>query len=112
MKMVLFIHIGKAAGPSGVELKSAFHSLKEIDMHPVIQKNVDEARQLWISGRDPIDRLISAYNWRHPRNCNQNNMCKDVTDTIEIQFYQCFPSLSDFVKGTNVQICFTELSKV
>ena len=111
-QMVLFIHIGKAAGSSiKIELRTNFHNLKEVHMTPAIQKNVNEADVIVISGRDPIDRLISAYNWRHPRNCNKNNMCNDVTDPIEKQFYQCFPTLSDFIKGKTCLNLFEKVVK-
>ena len=97
--MTTLIHIGKAGGSSinaeWVEHKLSF---KEIHMRTVTEKDI-KGKVVVISGRDPIERLTSAYNWRHPRNCNINEMCNNVVSAKEKAFYDCFRTIDDFVDG-------------
>jgi len=68
-KKITFIHIGKTAGASLHEifLKSDYalsqcHMLHNKDKCPT-------GPNIVISVRDPVDRFISAYNFKHPKNC-------------------------------------------
>ena len=100
--MVTLIHIGKAGGSSIIREWLASDNLTftfdEIHTTPVTEKAI-KGKVVVISGRDPIERLISAYDWRHPRNCNSNRMCNDVHRAQELRFYACFPTIHDFVNG-------------
>jgi hypothetical protein len=68
-KRLTFVHIGKAAGTS---LRQTF-TASDYDfrlMHMLFkQKAMFAGPNIVISVRDPIDRFISAYNYKHPKNC-------------------------------------------
>ena len=61
---VLFIHIGKAAGTSVLGLLDAAHvTYDRVHVHAVPHIAIASHARIVVCMRDPVDRLISAYNW-------------------------------------------------
>ena len=53
-----------------------------------------------VTARDPIDRLISAFNWRHPSNPQiHNNPFGGRADPEEAKLYHCFDSVHAFAEA-------------
>ena len=55
-----------------------------------------------VSARDPVDRVISAFNWRSPHACRQRK--GQCTPPVAVEkfdgergFYNCFPDVQHFV---------------
>lgn len=69
-KKITFIHIGKTAGISLQNIFSKSDTLFS-ECHMLLTKDsCSPGPNIVISVRDPVDRFISAYNYKHPKNCN------------------------------------------
>lgn len=63
-RSVLFIHVGKAGGSSIAGILGATHvHYDQIHVHPVPLLALHSHPYIVITVRDPVARLISAYNW-------------------------------------------------
>jgi len=96
---VVVIHVGKTCGGSVVDYVPKFTKLSEIHLRPVMPSDLDTAPLVVVVVRDPVDRVISAFNWHsatggrpmaaaisdaHPR---------DTADSI---LYDCFATVGAF----------------
>lgn len=67
------VHIAKTAGETAASTLRAWGLLgSEVHMRPL---TLDEALRgkLVITLRDPMDRVVSAFNWRHPSNLHADS---------------------------------------
>ena len=61
---VLFIHIGKAGGGSVLHLLNKAHvASDQVHTRPVPYIAIASHARIVVCNRDPVDRLVSAYNW-------------------------------------------------
>jgi hypothetical protein len=96
------IHIGKCAGAT-VNKYLTLNNLQVDRIHAA----VPDPKRLKHAGivvvlRDPIERTISAFNWRHPstRPVNGRRCCPTLDHTAtEIAFYKCFDHVNDFAEA-------------
>lgn len=51
--------------------------------------------------RDPFERIISAFNARHPHGGQHPYNLGKIQRITEMYFYQCFEELNDFVNALN-----------
>ena len=126
---MLLVHVGKTAGGSiRKELEASgaqWHSIRqgdehfdrkfeEIHMRRVEPMFVHGSSNIVISVRNPVDRFVSAYNWRHPQNgCGgpPYSCSKSAKYDEEQHFYRCFPSLHNVVNPWNVTFACMALWK-
>mmetsp|Transcript_8814 Transcript_8814/g.21099 ORF Transcript_8814/g.21099 Transcript_8814/m.21099 type:complete len:404 (+) Transcript_8814:175-1386(+) len=64
------------------------------------RKSMESATSFLVSIRDPIDRLVSWFQYMHPLNCSPErpsgacNLKKDTSSTWGVDFFQtCFPTM-------------------
>lgn len=97
-----FIHVGKCGGSSiGAWLRRNKVAFQETHIKRVHTCGDDKSTWLF-SVRDPIDRAISAFNWRSPRNGDAPHG-QNAFGTRERQFYACFENFNDFAESLNDQ---------
>jgi len=109
-KPMVVIHVGKTGGSTTSEsLKGAgikfkqLHTGRSITMRSKIRNG--DFGLIVINIRDPISRTISAYNWKHPRNCKTNPMCTWRDNKYETQFYDCFPNIHALFYNNGTAVC-------
>ena len=99
---VTVVHVGKTSGSSVItELRRAqVPNTDEVHMRSFTANLFPKCKHstLVISIRDPIDRLVSAYNWIRPPHSSGYHV---VVTEAHKQFYACFPSL-DSLLWTNL----------
>lgn len=94
-----FVHIGKTGGGTIQEsLKKSGVSLCFYHQHPVKPPDLARIQKLFVTVRDPVQRVVSAYHWRlnHKKNATR--------DAYEIDMYRCFSTvdkLFDALLGKN-----------
>tara|TARA_B100000795_G_scaffold235378_1_gene194985 strand:- start:251 stop:2494 length:2244 start_codon:yes stop_codon:yes gene_type:complete len=63
-----------------------------------------EKRKTAITTRDPLDRVVSAFNWRHPSNDQiHNNPFGASADPEEAKLYHCFDSAHAFAEALDIR---------
>jgi len=65
-RSVLLVHVGKAGGGSVrlfMDKHNITHLFEQIHVHPVPHSAVASHLRIVVCLRDPVERLISAYNW-------------------------------------------------
>mmetsp|Transcript_27756 Transcript_27756/g.83507 ORF Transcript_27756/g.83507 Transcript_27756/m.83507 type:complete len:376 (+) Transcript_27756:1111-2238(+) len=96
---VIVIHVGKTCGGSVIDYMRRFAKLGEIHLRPVVPSDLDTAPLVVVVVRDPVDRVISAFNWHSP------NGGKPITaaisdahprDTADSILYDCFSTVGAF----------------
>jgi len=96
---VIVIHVGKTCGGSVIDYMRRFAKLGEIHLRPVVPSDLDTAPLVIVVVRDPVDRVISAFNWHSP------NGGKPITaaisdahprDTADSILYDCFATVGAF----------------
>ena len=96
------VHVGKTGGGT---LRSALGALcactpLQVHCEPVRQTRVSSP--FLVSVRDPVERVISSFNWRHPRRgggrpCPVQTICSSCVD--ETALYNCFATVNDFAES-------------
>lgn len=128
---ILFVHVGKTGGETiqwrvKLSCKLRRSKLMKQECHQVfagIEESAlskatigyfhcDKLRPKWalenatmfmFSLRNPVDRIISWFQYMHPDNCIPNrpsaacNLKQDTNPWGSIFYKQCFPSINDFV---------------
>mmetsp|Transcript_12150 Transcript_12150/g.36607 ORF Transcript_12150/g.36607 Transcript_12150/m.36607 type:complete len:374 (-) Transcript_12150:54-1175(-) len=96
---VVVIHVGKTCGGSVVNYVRKFTPLSEIHLRPVTPSDLDTAPLVVVVVRDPVDRMISAFNWHsaiggRPINAAINDAHpRNTADSI---LYDCFSTVGAF----------------
>ena len=95
---VLLIHIGKAGGSTvGRLLSAADVTLDQVHVHPVPYIALASHSHIVVCVRDPVDRLISAYNWgltKHRGWAKELHSCFDVNQfAVEFAYRRINPLL-------------------
>lgn len=94
------IHVGKCAG--GTVNKFLEHNNVSVDrIHASVPDPAKLDAGIVVVLRDPIDRLVSAFNWRHPstRPAEGRNLPHTDHDESELAFYRCFDSVNEFAEA-------------
>mmetsp|Transcript_4750 Transcript_4750/g.13447 ORF Transcript_4750/g.13447 Transcript_4750/m.13447 type:complete len:308 (-) Transcript_4750:84-1007(-) len=101
---VQFVHVGKCAGSSismALHKQTPFH---EIHIRQVDNCRPDEQRTWIVSVRDPLSRVVSAFNWRSPLNGDApHGQSGFAQDKQEQQFYRCFREVNEFAESLQDQ---------
>jgi len=96
----VFVHVGKCGGTSvRMALRSVHIDFNEIHVRVVQGCSLDSPRNWIVSVRNPIDRAVSAFNWRSPRNAGQGGSTHASTQEIEEKFYACFATVNQFAEA-------------
>jgi len=98
---VHFVHVGKAGGGT---VRSAMSLLcqcipMQVHMRPVHSNETHTS--LIVSVRDPVERVLSSFNWRHPTRgglvrCPAYSSCADPREN---NLYTCFDNVNDFAES-------------
>jgi hypothetical protein len=98
------IHVGKCAGATVNEFLSHNNVLVDrIHLKAPDTEILERHIGVVVVLRDPVARVISAFNWRHPstRPSKEGAHCcpaQDHTDA-ELAFYQCFDHVNEFAEA-------------
>ena len=105
---VTFLHVGKTAGSTVRDVLSGLRSLKGGRCTRVKEVHSEVPRVLGpkivMSARDPIDRIVSAFNYRHPSRGFQNIHNKPSpgnphADPHEVAIYKCFQHVNELAEA-------------
>ena len=97
---VALVHVGKCAGWTVRDtLRHYGISVWEYHMRQPAPADLQK-RKTAITTRDPVDRAVSAFNWRHPSNPQiHNNPFGGRADPEEARLYHCFDSVHAFAEA-------------
>mmetsp|Transcript_27751 Transcript_27751/g.83488 ORF Transcript_27751/g.83488 Transcript_27751/m.83488 type:complete len:375 (+) Transcript_27751:1111-2235(+) len=95
---VVVIHVGKTCGGSVVDYIRKFTKMSEIHLRPVMPSDLDTAPLVVVVVRDPVDRVISAFNWHsanggRPIKAAIREAASPRPDSI---LYHCFATVGAF----------------
>ena len=97
-KAKIWVHVGK----TGTAVASMLQGCTVVTCHgragrltPPVPRH---ARYL-IGVRDPVARVVSAFNWRHPNNTRNGKIHGHIYPHIELKLYACFPTVDAFALG-------------
>ena len=69
---VLFVHVGKTCGGTiAAELRKNHVAYHEVHLDKVDGEKLAKYKRVIVSARDPVDRVVSAFNWRSPHACRE-----------------------------------------
>ena len=69
---VLFVHVGKTCGGTiAAELRKNHVNYHEVHLDKVDRETLAQYKHIIVSARDPVDRVVSAFNWRSPHACRE-----------------------------------------
>ena len=98
---VLFVHVGKTCGGTiAAELRKNRVPYHEVHLDKVDGETLAKYKRVIVSARDPVDRVVSAFNWRSPHACRKRNGgCTQPFEKFDGErgFYNCFPDVQHFV---------------
>ena len=100
---VLFVHVGKTCGGTiAAEFRKNRVAYHEVHLDKVDGETLAQYKRVIVSARDPVDRVISAFNWRSPHACRQRKgQCTPPRAVEKFDgergFYNCFPDVQHFV---------------
>ena len=100
---VLFVHVGKTCGGTiAAELRKNRVPYHEVHLDKVDRETLAQYKRVIVSARDPVDRVISAFNWRSPHACRQwKGQCTPPRAVEKFDgergLYNCFPDVQHFV---------------
>ncbi|CAK0899545.1 unnamed protein product [Prorocentrum cordatum] len=101
---VQFVHVGKCAGSSigmAIYKNTPYH---EIHIRQVDNCRADQQRMWIVAVRDPLARVVSAFNWRNPLNGDSpHGEAGFLQDKQEQAFYRCFREVNDFAESLQDQ---------
>mmetsp|Transcript_14381 Transcript_14381/g.45278 ORF Transcript_14381/g.45278 Transcript_14381/m.45278 type:complete len:240 (-) Transcript_14381:42-761(-) len=96
--LLQFVHVGKTGGTSVLYwLRSNKIRHNQTHYHQVRHCHAKHQDKWMITIRDPIDRVISAFNWRSPRNAVKQR--RTTHKGIEKELYDCFRVVNDFAEA-------------
>ncbi|KAJ1630842.1 hypothetical protein T492DRAFT_1000173 [Pavlovales sp. CCMP2436] len=106
-KEILHVHVGKTAGAS-VEAFLVANRIGHTQVHvgsgaARVHRLLKWHKHVLVALRDPADRVVSAFNWRHTQGGGNVNRPRR-TRAFENELYKCFPTVTSFamsfVNGT------------
>ena len=106
---VLFVHVGKTCGGTiAAELQKNRVAYHEVHLDKVDGETLAKYKHVIVSARDPVDRVISAFNWRSPHACRKRNGGCTPPRAVEKfdgerGFYNCFPDVQHFVDAVTAR---------
>lgn len=101
-KSILLVHVGKTAGAS---VKAQFETdgldFEQVHLHSVDEAMIRAHAVVLVSLRDPVQRLVSAFNFRSPA----AGVPLDPVCPLEQHkpFYDCFKSLDEYANALTDQ---------
>lgn len=94
---ILLVHVGKTAGGTVSEmLRKAKLPVSDIHAHAVDARMIEEHSAILLSLRDPVERTISAYNWRSPKLRKISPDWARCGSRVHADFYKCCQSLDEY----------------
>ena len=106
---VLFVHVGKTCGGTiAAELRKNRVAYHEVHLDKVDGETLAKYKRVIVSARDPVDRVVSAFNWRSPHACRKRNGGCTPPRAVEKfdgerGFYNCFPDVQHFVDAVTAR---------
>ena len=100
---VLFVHVGKTCGGTiADELRLNHVPYDEVHLRKLDTEKLAQYKHIIVSARDPVDRVVSAFNWRSPHACRQRKgQCTPPRSIEKFDgergLYNCFPDVQHFV---------------
>ena len=100
---VLFVHVGKTCGGTiADELRLNHVPYDEVHLRKLDTEKLAQYKHIIVSARDPVDRVISAFNWRSPHACRQRKgQCTPPRSIEKFDgergLYNCFTDVQHFV---------------
>jgi len=110
----VFVHVGKCGGSSvRTALRYSHVDFNVVHVRRVQGCSLDVPRNWVVAVRDPIDRAVSAFNWRSPRNGDQGAPSDNLTEFEVNKFYACFKEVNEFAEalGDN-SVCGSRARKI
>lgn len=96
---IAFIHVGKTAGEAvGRFLRAQHVQFNSVHTRRVSQRTLRRAERVIISDRDPVERVISAFKWRHLDGGGPVNRFPQHA-AFERALFGCFPSATSFAQS-------------
>jgi len=112
---LIFVHVGKCGGTSiSAGLRRAHIKFSTFHINPLYEQNISDNKgnSVVITVRDPLERVMSAFDWRNPSNgIDGLEVPVFRMRDREIQFYDCFPNMSQFVRALTSPYIFGNHSK-
>ena len=100
---VLFVHVGKTCGGTiAAELRKNRVAYHEVHLDKLDRETLAQYKHIIVSARDPVERVVSAFNWRSPHACRERKgectppRAVDKYDG-ERGLYNCFADVQHFV---------------
>lgn len=95
----LLVHVGKTCGSSvNRVVKGSGVMLPQVHVHPVTPRVLANRTHVIVATRDPVTRVISAFNHNHPdggeRPINSNNFYSRL-----LPLYRCYPTVAALALG-------------
>ena len=113
---VLFVHVGKTCGGTiADELRLNHVPYDEVHLRKLDTEKLAQYKHIIVSARDPVDRVVSAFNWRSPHACRQRKgQCTPPRSIEKFDgergFYNCFPDVQHFVDAVTERSTGTTLT--
>ena len=80
--------------------------MRHVHLNRVTPTDLHNASAMIVTTRDPVDRVISAFNWRHPRFGSSpkrfqpfGRECDREQAQAEENVYKCFDTVNDFARS-------------
>ena len=99
---VVFVHVGKTCGGSAISFLRRSTNVTEVHLRPVDLVDVADASQIVVSVRDPVQRVLSAFDWHRPGNnrtfgrCVHRKRNDDGGVCADAELYKCAATADAF----------------
>ena len=106
---VLFVHVGKTCGGTiADELRLNHVPYDEVHLRKLDTEKLAQYKHIIVSARDPVDRVVSAFNWRSPHACRERKGECTPPRAVEKYdgergLYNCFPDVQHFVDAVTAR---------
>jgi hypothetical protein len=100
-KTILLIHVGKTCG-SSVNIFMRAEKIKHVEVHrhPVDEIMVNQFDYVLITVREPLERVVSAFNFANPRHKGFHNVPKyRKGEKPPGKFYDCFNYVNEYANA-------------
>jgi len=97
---VIAVHVGKTCGGSVINYMRNRMPVSEIHLRPVLPDDLKTAPLVVVVVRDPVDRVISAFNWDSPWGGRpkqaKNRLPSSKARSAYVDIYDCFATAGKF----------------